>query len=230
MPLKRIRTITTIYPTKRGKHKRITVPQPEDRPIIYRRKDVVKWGGINLEPWWFVTHRRGVKRPRVGEDQLEARAVSADRVRGTLPERIVYQYLASRLRFAPGIDFDFQSSLQGGRMELGGIVADFLFELLRIVIQVQGPTHDTFLRQRKDEEQISALSDMGYRVFELDDETIYNEYKLEEWMRRTFGLANGMGGSPGAYGAWESDRDITLDDILKHVNYVQATLYNYFGV
>ena len=115
-------------------------------------------------------------------------------------------------------------------MELGGIVADFLFELMMIVIQVQGPTHDTFLRQRKDQEQMSALADMGYRVFEIDDDTIYNEYKLEEWMRRTFGLANGMGGSPGAYGAWESDVDITWDDIYNRVIRLQSTLYSYFGV
>jgi len=213
MPITRIRTPRYVQPSKFGRRKRIQIPQPEERPIIFREKDVVQWGNINIEPWWFTLHRRGIKRPRLGQDQQEARAVSEDTVRGTLPERILYLYLVSRLKYVSGVDFDFQSSLQGGRMELGGIVADFLFPFLKIIIQVQGPTHDTFLRQRKDVEQIGELSVMGYHVMEITDEVIYSEYLFEEWMRRAFGLANGMGGSGGAYGAYESETGKEAEDL-----------------
>jgi len=208
MPISRIRTPRYISPSKVGKRKRIHIPQPEERPLIFRAKDVVRWGSVNLEPWWFTLHRRGARRPNVGEDPLEARAISKNAIRGTLPERIVYLYLVERLRFRPNIDFDFQSSLQGGRMELGGIVADFLFPFLKIIIQVMGPTHNDFLRQKKDIEQEGDLTNMGFRVFVIDDTTIYDEYLFEEWMRRAFGLANGMGGSSGAHGSYEADTDM----------------------
>lgn len=208
MPLSRMRTPGYITPSKKGKQKRITIPQPEDRVLSLRKRDVVLWKEVNLEPWWFTLHRRGVRRPKIGEDPLEARAVSKDYVRGTLPERIVYLYLTDRLKMASGIDFTFQSSLQGGRLELGGIVADFVFPLLKMIIQVQGPTHDTFLRIRKDQEQVNTLTSMGFLVLELLDETIYNEYLFEEWMRRAFGLANGIGGSGGALGPHQADQDL----------------------
>ena len=217
MPLSRIRTPRYIKPSSRGKKTRIKIPQPEDRPLSLRKRDVVLWREINLEPWWFTTHRRGVRRPKVGEDPLEVRAVSKQYVNGTLPERIVYQYLVTRLGYVSGIDFDFQSSLQGGRLELGGIVADFLFPLLKIIIQVQGPTHTEFLRTKKDIEQMGDLSNMGFLVMPIDDDTIYNEFLFEEWMRRAFGLANGIGGSGGSLGphGWQEEVDRWVEILAK---------------
>lgn len=207
MPISRIRTPSYIKPSTKGKQKRIRIPQPEERPLTLRKRDVVKWEEVNREPWWFTLHHRGPKRSRIGEDIREARAVSKGQVNGTLPERIVYKFLVERLSLVAGIDFNFQSSQMGGRLELGGLVADFAFPLMRMIIQVQGPTHDTFLRSRKDIEQTGDLTNMGYMVKEIDDDTIYNEYMFEEWMRRAFGLANGMGGSPGAFGSYESSQD-----------------------
>ena len=176
-----------------GVVERIKIPQSPFRPLQIHAKDLVK--RTEKDPWWFVLHRRGLHRKKIGEDPREARAVSKDSVRGTLPERIVYKYLRDILKLIPGYDFDFQSSQSGGRLELGGIVADFLFEYMRIVIQVQGITHSDYLRARKDEEQRAILNSMGYRVFDVEEETCYNEYALEEWMRRTFGLALGTGNS-----------------------------------
>jgi hypothetical protein len=129
----------------------------------------------------------------VGEDPLEARAVPKSMVRGTLPERILYRTLVHIFHFVENVDFDFQSSLQGGRMELGGIVADFLFPILKIVLQVQGSTHMEYMRMAKDQEQMGALLEMGYVTYELWENDIYNEYKLEDLLRGIFNLSTGSG-------------------------------------
>lgn len=218
----------SITPTKAGKKTKIHIPQPDFRPLQLRKRDVVRWSEVNLEPDWFTLHKRGPRRPKAGEDPLEARAVPHGYIRGTLPERIVYYYLTKYLKFQSGVDFDFQSSLLGGRMEMGGLVADFLFERMRIVIQVQGPTHDTFMRKAKDNEQAGILAEMGYTVYELEDSIIYDEYLLEEWMRRVFSLPAGMGGSGGAHGARESDLT-NVELLYQRVLAVQASLISYFG-
>ena len=181
-----------------GRQERIRIPQPIDRPLRLKTRNLVKNEFLKDDPWWFTLHRRGVRRPKVGEDPLEARAVSKETVNGTLPERILYLALIHVLHMQPDADFDFQSSLQGGRLELGGIVADFILEYLRMIIRVQGPTHAQFLRQAKDEEQRMALEEMGYLVCDIYDTTIYDEYRLEDWLRRKFGLASTRGGGPAA--------------------------------
>ena len=198
-----IRTPTWIRPSKIGKQRKLKIPQPEERPLRLRTRDVVRWSDVNIDLEEITVHKRGIRRKKIGLDPLEMRATQG--LKGTLPERIVYAYLVEKLRMRPGADFDFQSSLEGGRLELGGIVADFLFPILRMIIQVQGSTHDTFLRSRKDEEQAGDLNRMGYTVYAIDDDIIYNEFLFEETMRRIFGLPVGRGGSGGAYGSHESE-------------------------
>jgi hypothetical protein len=57
---------------------------------------------------------------------------------GSLPEFIVIQTLA-RLGFQQGIDYDYQSSFFGGRLDRGGLVIDFLFvNPPDLAINVQG--------------------------------------------------------------------------------------------
>lgn len=166
-----------------GRRQRIRIPQPADKPIRFQSGSAVRKEFIDQDPWWFVLHRRGVRRPEVGLDPLEARAVSENTVRGTLPERIMYKEL--QIRRLMGL-FDFQSSLQGGRMELGGIVADFLSDFYRMVIRVQGPTHKGHRRFRKDEEQRNILEEMGYSVHDIDDQTLYDSAKTARWLDRVF--------------------------------------------
>ena len=178
-----------------GPRTRIRIPQPVDRPVRYRRKDVLQWEEIRgKDPLSFILHRRGLKRPMIGQDTLEARAISKEYIRGTLPERIVYKFLVDKLRLADGVEFDFQSSMSGGRLELGGIVADFLFPIKMMVLQVQGPTHTGTLRMAKDEEQRGMLQDMGYSVVDIEEDTIYNESKFDEEMRKIFALNRSSGG------------------------------------
>lgn len=179
-----------------AKARRIFIPQPAHRPISLHSKDLIRRAYVRQSPSWFTMRRIGVRREKLGGDPREMRAVSRSQVRGTLPERIVYFFLMNRLHLVPDVDFTFQSSQSGGRMELGGIVADFLLPIMRIVIQVQGPTHGEFLRSKKDQEQMDILADLGYRTFEAEDTLIYDEQRLENWMRRVFNLG-GFGATSG---------------------------------
>jgi len=186
-----IKPIPTTFdkrPDWRSKRSRIIMPQSPDKPVSLNRRDLIIDELLQSSPWWATVHKRGLHRPKVGEDPLEARAVPINQVRGTLPERILYKYLTDRLFLAPGVDFTFQSSMLGGRMMLGGIVADFVFPLMRIVIQVQGVTHRDYLRMRKDVEQAEILEDFGYEVYGIDDTTIYNAPLFEQTIQRIFDL------------------------------------------
>jgi len=161
------------------------IPQPQYRALQMRRRDVVQWKLVKGEsPSDFVLHRRGPKgRKKDDVDPLERHAIPKSLVRGTLPERIVFKKLMQR-NYLPGADFSFQSSMAGGRLELGGMVVDFVLTWRRIALRVQGPTHDEFLRSAKDEEQAATLNSMGYTVLDLNDEIIYNDILLEDWFRR----------------------------------------------
>jgi hypothetical protein len=172
---------------KPGKQQRIKIPQPPFRPVHLHARDVVRTEDIQSTPWWFVEHRRGLNRPLVGANPLEERAIPNSVVRGTLLERIIYKLLVEDFSFVPGTDFTFQSSLDGGRMELGGIVADFLFEYLRIVLNPAGPTHKGYLRAIKDREQSDTLAEMGYRQYLIDqDEILYRPAELYRHLRSIF--------------------------------------------
>lgn len=217
------------YTTYRWPHprveRRIKIPQPIKRPLRFQLRSIIRHDLIQKDPWWFTFHRRGPRgRPKVGIDPLEARAVPKSLIRGTLPERIIYKYLLSYFKFIPGIDFTFQSSLQGGRIEVGGIVADFLFEYMRIVIQVQGPTHLQYLRILKDEEQRLALAELGYDTYYLDVDEIYNESILEEKMRRIFNWLHGVGSSAGMYADNQSQQQSQLNDIYSTLADIQQII------
>lgn len=182
-----------IYPTGRVE-RRIKMPEPIVRPVRVQVRSVLKHEIIRPpDPWWFIVHSRGIPRPKVGQDPLEARAVPHSLMRGTILERVIYRYLVEVLHFVPGIDFTAQTSLQGGRIELGGIVADFVFPILRIVLNPLGPTHDQYLRMRKDQEQIQALEEMGYQVYMMEEEVIKDVYRFENYMRNVFGLTHSGG-------------------------------------
>ncbi len=196
---------------------RIRIPQPKYRPIKLFAKDAVKREALKGNSQWFVLHRRGLMRPNLGEDPQEKRAVPDTYVRGSLGERIVFKSLMT-FGFVPDLDFDFQSSQSGGRMEFGGIVADFLFEMLRVILQVQSDFHTFPLQAKRDEEQLMILTDMGYAVYYLEDAVIKNEFRLENELRRIFGF--NMSTSHGAV-----DLGVDHDDIWTHV--YQETVNTY---
>lgn len=171
------------WASKRPAQRRIRIPQPAFRPIhVTSTKPRIK----ETRPSSITIHRRGPQRDKIGPDNwLEYHAEQG--IRGTLPERIVYKAL-KRHGYRPGIDFDFQSSLLGGRLSLGGIVADFIFPYKRIVVQVQGPTHSTFIRKAKDSEQRELLEQMGYTSLEIPQETVFNRMALDRWIRQNIDI------------------------------------------
>lgn len=127
-----------------------------------------------------VVHRRGPVSAPIGPGDLEKRAISHDRVRGSVHERIMYLALLKRK-----VPFSFQSSIQGGRLELGGMVADFILLDRPLIIRVQGTTwHATWAGERKDEAQKAVLRGMGYDVVDIWDWEIENQDLLELWLQR----------------------------------------------
>jgi very-short-patch-repair endonuclease len=129
-----------------------------------------------------IVHRRGITPP---EEDLEKRAVSAEEVRGTLPERIAWLALYKRQ-----VEFDFQSSLLGGRLELGGMVADFILPTHMIIIRVQTQYwHAGLAATTKDQAQKSVLEGMGYVVHDLWEDIIFDARRLEDWMERYIDVA-----------------------------------------
>lgn len=181
-------------PRNRTQQERIRIPQPAFRPFRLVPHDAIKREAVrDPNPEWWVLHRRGPKRPKIGADPLEARAVSHAQIRGTLPERILWLELVKR-HWVPGLDFDFQSSLEGGRFELGGMVVDFIFRDLRVALRVQSVWHTHALQKARDREQAQALASFGFTVLDLWDETIYNSAALEEWLRRNLDFRARMRG------------------------------------
>ena len=171
----------------------IKTKQPAFRPLQLRARKMVyppKTGDNQL-----VIHRRGPLRVQVGlEDPREQRAVSEARIAGTLPERIFFKALLDR-GMREGIDFTFQSSLQGGRLFLGGMVADFILTTRSLIVRIQGRKwHTGFEQERKDDFQRDILEGMGYHVLDLYDDTIYDDYLFAEWLRRHIDVHPSMGG------------------------------------
>lgn len=232
MPTKFINTPFKKYASRTSKQTRIIIPQPVDKPL-YIQGSTLRKEEMRGESDWYTLHKRGLQRPYTGTDPLQERAIPYYRVKGTLPERIVYKYLVDILHFHPDSDFgfDFQSSLDGGRLSLGGLVVDFLFEQLKLILQIQGYTHTSFLRGRKDEEQKDALAAMGYYIEELWEEEIYDLYIFENKMREIFGL-RGTGGTYGYVAEQTSPQEdeLTEDNYLDIYNIVVQMKQDLIGV
>lgn len=214
--------------------RRIKMPQIPKRPLRFQLRTLIRKDEVHGKtPWWMVVHRRGIPRPKVGVDPLEARAVPHSLVGGYLTERILYATLVNSFHFVPGVDFLFQSSIEGGRLEMGGLVADFIFPILRVILNPLGPQHYQFRNMAKDEEQVSILASMGYEAFLVDEEVIYDEYKLEEFLRRVFGGMTSGGGDPGAFPAQMTSSNeieaLDTDALYNSIHDLEVSLYSIFS-
>jgi hypothetical protein len=186
---------TTRSIIKPGRRQRIRIPQPIERPLHLRSRDALKGEVIERDADWFILHRRGLNRPIIGAGRLEARAVPKSEVRGTLPERIMYKYLRDNVRWQEGVIWTFQSSLDGGRAELGGLVADFIIYHLKLILNPMGPTHEDFLRMAKDDENDQTYAEFGYIQEAIPEAKVYDEMYFEAWMRKVLGFHTGVSGS-----------------------------------
>jgi len=210
--------------------KRIVMPGIPRRPLRFQIRTLLRHEFIQGKlPWWLTVHRRGIPRPKVGQNILESRAVPHSLVPGYLTERLLYAALVNLFHFVPGVDFLYQSSQEGGRLEMGGLVADFLFPILRIVINPLGPQHYQFRNMAKDEEQILILAEMGYQAYLVDEEVMYDEHKLEEFLRRIFVGNGSAGGDAGAYPSqMTSSNEISaldIDDLFNSIKDVEVFIY-----
>lgn len=210
------------------------MPGIPQRPLRFQLRSIIRHALVRVSsPWWLSVHRRGIPRQKVGIDPLEARAVPPGVIHGYLTERILYAALVNQFHFVPGVDFDFQSSVEGGRLEMGGLVADFLFRYLKVVINPLGPQHYQFRNVKKDEEQVQILAEMGYNCYLIDQEVIYDERKLDEFLRRIFGGWASAGGDAGAYPAQitsnvEREQDDT-EALWKTIKGLEEFLYGELG-
>lgn len=222
MPPKRTGYSSYFGRPKKKTTKRITMPGVPSRPLRFQLRSILRHDIITPpSPWWMVVHRRGIKQERVGQDPNEARAVPHGVIKGYLDERILYATLVNLFHFIPGVDFDYQSSIDGGRLEMGGLVCDFIFRYLRIVINPLGPQHYQFRNVKKDEEQVSALAEMGYQCYLVDVSVIMDEYKLEDFLRRIFGgMTSGGGDSGGGDSQTSSGSEQEADQYLDLYNQV----------
>lgn len=227
---KKLRTPQYVKLSSKGFRQKLYIPPFVFRPLRLTRRRALKSEYFRKAKWWFVLHRRTqYRRPMVGMDALEARAISEYIFNGTLPERIVYRYLVEKLRFQPDVDFIAQSALDGGRQEVGGIVADFVFPYHKFALQVQGFHHHLFIWSKRDYEQRMDFALKGWQYVEIFEEQIYDEYIFEDFMRRLFALPSTTSGSSLAYGSMEADYSI-LEKIMIELNAVQSSLSSQFGV
>lgn len=152
---------------------------------------------IRLDKAPFVLRRRGIRIPLDRTEELERRAVSKLAVYGTLSERIVWKEFRRR-----GFDFDFQSSLLGGRQILGGKVADYIVYLPYgpVIVRVQSfAFHSGWAARRKDKEDKAILETLidpytqkNYVVYDLWEDVIFEAERLAEWIDRNL-LGNYQG-------------------------------------
>jgi hypothetical protein len=219
------------YPQYGKQGRRIKMPGIPKRPLRFQLRTLIHKDALRGPNNGVVIHRRGVGRSEVGGSALEARAMQG--IPGYLTERILYATLVRDFHFVPGVDFLFQSSLEGGRLEMGGLVADFLFPILRLVINPLGPQHYQFRNLAKDEEQVAILKDMGYDAYLIDEEVIYDQYQLEEFLRRVFAWTGSGGADAGAYPSYATSskevEEYDTTDLLNTIKKLEVDLYGFFS-
>jgi very-short-patch-repair endonuclease len=191
--------------------------------ITLQKPKVGRWVRPSRLKWRdeFVLHRReqGVA---LGITDLEQRAVPKEEVIGTLEERIMYLALTKR-----NIEFDFQSSIQGGRLLLGGMVADFILLDRPVIIRVQGTKwHQGLLATARDEIQKAYLEAMGYIILDIWDWQIHNEELLEDWLRTNIDVGvPSRGGGVIVTGEMPMEWKADVDALSARVDHIEGSLY-----
>lgn len=212
MPRRKTIFVGTRFPLKTSRVPIRLQPNPT-RPIRLHQKNLLRGQFIQQDLYYFTLHRRGPRRLAVGQDPNEARAVPKSQIKGTLEERIVWLWLTDH-----HVQFSFQTSLLGGRLELGGLVADFILPEYMYVLNPAGPTHSQFGQEHKDEQQSEYLAEFGYRQFIIPQEDVLNEMKWEEVIRSILGL--GPGGGGGSDGGGENIAGTLSFEVLHQLDFL----------
>ena len=111
------------------------------------------------------------------QDRALRRTLPADWP-GSLPEFLVFQELL-RLGKREGVDFTFQVAFQGGRLQKGGMVLDFLFsDPPDLAINVQGTFfHGTAEQQSLDRIVRAQMAGQGVTLIFIDEADILDNVK-----------------------------------------------------
>ena len=155
------------------------------KPLRFKRADYLKLKKLRKRHGpVYRKGPRGTYRPTIGETSLEQRAAPVEETgSASLEERILFKTLTQRR-----IPFDFQSSMFGGRAQLGGIVADFIFWEPRIVIRVQGTLwHKGAEPEARDAIQKAKLENQHFEVWDIWDWQIREKEIYDDWIRRHIG-------------------------------------------
>jgi very-short-patch-repair endonuclease len=156
--------------------------QAKWKPLNFPKADYLKL--VKIRTRHGPIYRKGgadVYRPTIGENELEQRAEQG--IYGSLPERILYKELKRRR-----IEFSFQSSMMGGRQQLGGMVADFILPFYKIIIQVQGTLwHVGKDAEAWDTHQRLTLENMGYTILYIWDTEVYDKEQFKRWLDKNIG-------------------------------------------
>lgn len=131
-------------------------------------------------------------KPPAALDPLEAARAEMQQsgVTATLPEWMVYRWLLAHGLREVG-DFVFQSSQLGGRIHLGGAVADFTLPHLvgaaGLALRVQGLYWHYSTQDEIDKgvTQKAALEAQGWTVIDLDEDDCYErlDYIMQEALK-----------------------------------------------
>jgi len=152
-------------------------------PSIKKMIKRLKVGARKPEMWRQARPRRHAERRGTAYNEnaaLEKRAQQG--IKGSLEERIFYKMLVA-YNLIPDVDFDFQASEFGGRQELGGLVADFIFLVPKVVVQVQSYWHNISMElEIRDATQEEMLKSLGYLVLFIWSDTVQNQVLLDRWM------------------------------------------------
>jgi len=155
------------------------------KPLKYKWSDYIKTAKLRKRHGpVYRKGPRGAYRPTIGATELEQRAAPIEETgQASLEERILFKTLTKRR-----ILFDFQSSVNGGRAQLGGIVADFILWEPRIVIRVQGTIwHTGAEAEARDKIQKAQLENQHFEVWDIFDWQIRQKDIYDEWVRRHIG-------------------------------------------
>jgi very-short-patch-repair endonuclease len=82
---------------------------------------------------------------------------------------------------------------------IGGFIVDFYCAELRLILELDGPAHDDWVRAAYDSVRTQHLESRGYRVFHLRNENVSGEFLrklLTELIRRSPSprMGEGVGG------------------------------------
>ncbi len=205
------------------KYPRFVRPYPAHRPttLVRRQKrGATKWELIRQKrPRVHARTAWGV-RTRFDVDAAKENRAQQD-IKGSLEERIFYKALIS-WGFADGIDFTFQTSVLGGRAELGGLVADFLFPLPMVIVNPTSVWHTMTLENiRRDDDQTAILASMGYLVLYLDPNIIHDQDALDFWVSRNIATLWGTSSTGHGHGIG-SDVSYTSSAQQDIINRIEA--------